>query len=134
VPCLHRHADRRIQLTVGVVVAHALDDLEEKPPSEHLGEDVKEFPRFAPIVENAACAQLLDAVQLNNVVTNLIQLPKLPGSLRSSLQSFQANPEQFLASEGNELRVKGHDVLFALSSGYLLKNADSWTELVLQLP
>jgi hypothetical protein len=74
------------------------------------------------------------AVQLNNVVTNLIQLPKLPGSLRSSLQSFQANPEQFLASKGNELRVKGHDVLFALSSGYLLKNADSWTELVLQLP
>ncbi len=43
-------------------------------------------------------------------------LPKLPGRLRSSLQSFQANPEQSLASKGNELGIKGHDVLFARSS------------------
>jgi hypothetical protein len=56
----------------------------------------------------------------------------LEDSAKKELRAFLADKERYLAVEGNALNVKGHDVLFALSTGFLLKNADSWTELALK--
>jgi hypothetical protein len=69
--------------------------------------------------------------QLDNAITQLLNMAGLPGEAKSELGKLRANKEGYLAEHGNDLGVKGHDVLFALPTGFLLKNADSWTELAL---
>jgi hypothetical protein len=54
----------------------------------------------------------------------------LASSAQGELKAFLKD-KRYLAVYGNELNVKGHDLLFALPTGFLLKNADSWTELAL---
>jgi hypothetical protein len=72
-----------------------------------------------------------DADVLAATIALLCQQDALPSKAKSELKRFLSNRETFLAERGNELNVKGHDVLFALPTGYQLKNADSWTEVAL---
>lgn len=61
----------------------------------------------------------------------LVAKDNLPGSAKTELAKCKTDEVQYLAENGNGLNVKGHDVLFALPTNFLLKNADSWTELAL---
>ncbi|MGH3535277.1 MAG: hypothetical protein ACRDQG_11320 [Pseudonocardiaceae bacterium] len=69
--------------------------------------------------------------KLGEDITQLLTLDGLPSGAKSELRKIVAGKEAYLAENGNELGVKGHEVLFALSTAFLLKNADSWTELAL---
>lgn len=79
-------------------------------------------------------AAIPGADELETQCQEIIEINNLPSSLKSTLRSFLASDkEKFMAGHGNENQVKGHDIFSTLSTKYLLKNADSWTELIVDL-
>ena len=72
-----------------------------------------------------------DPALVAGVIEVLLLKESLDSSAKSELIKFKADQVKYLADNGNALGVKGHEVLFTLPTNYLLKNADSWTELAL---
>jgi len=71
-------------------------------------------------------ATLIDAT-----IATLCGGPGLDSAAKKKLKAYQEDKVEYLAGQGKDLGIKGHDVFFALPTGYLMKNADSWTEVAL---
>lgn len=72
-----------------------------------------------------------DPTLVSGAIEILLAREILASSAKSELIKFKTDKVTYLAEHGNSLGVKGHEVLFALPTNFLLKNADSWTELAL---